>query len=278
MIAKWAGTNREADHIIKIYFNFKVNLPIMYTVGVRHRYRIRDISHQLFVTVLCCSLVWNLFMNLRLLLLLTFFSPLLHATSYFLELKDLAEKEDATAEQQLDIAFRYDNGLGVTENNYEASNWYLKAAKRGNATAQFNLAIMYLNGEGLPIDELEALRWFRSAAEQGDSAAQARMGYIYTKGQGVPVDIAEAMRWYTKAAKQGDPDAQNALGYIYAKGQGTAADNIKAYIWWTLSEAQGNQQAARGIDTISLLMSEQQIQEAQRLTIKCFNSEQQDCY
>jgi TPR repeat protein len=92
------------------------------------------------------------------------------------------------------------------------------------------------------------------------------------------VDIAEAMRWYTKAAKQGDPDAQNALGYIYAKGQGTALDYVKAYIWWTLSEAQGNQQAARGIDTISQEMSEQQIKEAQRLTVKCFNSEQRDCY
>ena len=221
---------------------------------------------------------WTLTMNTPLILLLLFFSPSLKANDYFNELIQQAERDDATSEQQLDIAFRYDNGLGVTEDNFKASNWYLKAAKRGNATAQFNLGLMYLNGEGLPVDELEALRWFRSAADQGDPAAQARMGYIYTTGRGVAVDIAEAMRWYTKAAKQGDPDAQNALGYIYAKGQGTALDYVKAYIWWTLSEAQGNQQAARGIDTISQEMSEQQIKEAQRLTVKCFNSEQRDCY
>ena len=43
----------------------------------------------------------------------------------------------------------YENGLGVSQDYYEALKWYRKAAEQGYWVAQFNLGIMYENGLGL---------------------------------------------------------------------------------------------------------------------------------
>ena len=54
-----------------------------------------------------------------------------------------------------------------------ALDWYLKAAKKGNAGAEYKLGWMYEQGKGVtPIYEM-ALRWYRKAAAHGNKDAQA---------------------------------------------------------------------------------------------------------
>lgn len=47
-----------------------------------------------------------------------------------------------------------------------------KEALEGNPDAQYNLAYMYENGIGVPKNEAKALELYQQAADQGHSAAQ----------------------------------------------------------------------------------------------------------
>ena len=62
----------------------------------------------------------------------------------FLEVKALAES--GNVEAQFYVAYMYDNGKGVPENDKTAVNWYNKAAEQRLVDAQFNLGNMYAFG------------------------------------------------------------------------------------------------------------------------------------
>ena len=57
------------------------------------------------------------------------------------------------------------------ENPVEASKYYLKAAKQGEASAQYNLGIYYFFGRGIEKNKEEAMKWLRNAAKQGNPKA-----------------------------------------------------------------------------------------------------------
>ena len=68
---------------------------------------------------------------------------------------------------------KYYYGYGVNADDRTALDWYLKAAKKGNAGAEYKLGWMYEQGKGVtPIYEM-ALRWYRKAAAHGNKDAQA---------------------------------------------------------------------------------------------------------
>ncbi|MGZ4993812.1 MAG: tetratricopeptide repeat protein [Methylobacter sp.] len=50
-----------------------------------------------------------------------------------------------------------------------------KEAKAGDPDAQYNLAYIYENGIGVPKDEAKALELYQQAADQGHSAAQSNL-------------------------------------------------------------------------------------------------------
>jgi len=209
-----------------------------------------------------------------------------------------ADQGDAKAQGALGVM--YQHGESVAQNNTEAVRWYRKAAEQNDDNGQYNLAFMYYNGEGVPKDTAEAVKWFREAANQGDSDAQSELGWIYgtgdgvprdlaeavkwylkaanqnditaqfylgwfyTRGDGVPKDSAEAVKWYGKAANQGDPDAQYNIGALYVGAEGLQANYIEAYKWFNISAAEGNAQGAKARDRLALVMTPEQIAEAQQ--------------
>ncbi len=77
------------------------------------------------------------------------------------ELRPLAEKGDATAQDY--IGFMYDNGEGVPVDYKQAAEWYRKSAEQGNVIAQHNLAMLYGNGLGVQQDWVQALKWINLA-------------------------------------------------------------------------------------------------------------------
>ena len=64
--------------------------------------------------------------------------------------------------------------------DYEVAEFYLQAAKKGNAEAQYKLGIMYLEGVGITDDSDEAYRWITAAADQGYQPAEKLQNYLLT--------------------------------------------------------------------------------------------------
>jgi TPR repeat protein len=81
------------------------------------------------------------------------------------------------------------------------------AAKQGDAQAQCCLGVCYEHGIGISQDEAKAVEWFTLSANQGDAQAQCCLGVCYYNGTGIAQDKAKAVEWFTLSAKQGDEDA-----------------------------------------------------------------------
>ena len=82
-------------------------------------------------------------------------------------------------------------------------------AKLGNAMTQHNLAYLYDNGLGVIEDDREAVRWYRLAAEQAYIKSQYNLGHMYTSGEGVIQDNVYAHMWFNIAASNGYKDARD---------------------------------------------------------------------
>ena len=120
---------------------------------------------------------------------------------------------------------------------------YQELAERGHAQEQNNLGWMYQNGLGVTQDYQKALYWFNKAAEQRFSAAQNNLGYMYNQGLGVVADQQLAFMWYQKTALQGDVIGQLSLGVFYDTGTGVKKNKAEAIKWYRLAAAQGNADA-----------------------------------
>ena len=114
-------------------------------------------------------------------------------------------------------------------------------------------------------DYATALREWRDLAEQGDARAQNNLGNMYDMGKGVTQDYAEALKWRRLAADQGYAEAQITLGNMYFYGLGVTQDFVAAHMWFSIAAASGDAGAANIRELIAILMTPDQISEAQKL-------------
>jgi hypothetical protein len=56
--------------------------------------------------------------------------------------------------------------------------WYRKAAKQGHLEAAYNLGMSYHYGIGVVEDEVEASTWYTKAAEQGHEPSQTGLARL----------------------------------------------------------------------------------------------------
>ena len=100
------------------------------------------------------------------------------------------------------VAASYDEGAAAfIRGDYEiASREWLALGERGHQSAQYNLGVLYSIGLGVDQNDIEASKWFRRAADRGLPAAQMRLGTAYLEGKGVSEDLKEAYFWFTLAA------------------------------------------------------------------------------
>jgi TPR repeat protein len=90
---------------------------------------------------------------------------------------------------------------------------------------------MYYTGTGLTRDYSEAARWVRMAAEQGYARAQLDLAYLYEQGKGVPVDYTAAYIWYKAALSRGEKRAGaqlKSLSSVMSQGQIQRANRMAA--------------------------------------------------
>jgi len=113
-------------------------------------------------------------------------------------------------------------GLGVV-NEEMAFQWNLKAAKSGDSNGQVNLAFLYKEGKGVSQNDKESVKWYLEAAKQENPHAQNNLASMYSKGRGVAQSYDEAILWYQRAADNGFEPANANL--IQAKAKKAAAED-----------------------------------------------------
>ena len=84
--------------------------------------------------------------------------------------KRMPETELAESQFQLASAI-YGGKGGAKQDTKEASRWYKRSAKLGNAKAQTNLGLMYYFGDGIAQNRIQAYLWWFMAAGQGEKQA-----------------------------------------------------------------------------------------------------------
>ena len=151
----------------------------------------------------------------------------------------LKAAKQGNAKAQFHLGFMYDIGNGVKKDITKAVEWYQKAANQGLAGAQSILGNMYHTGNGVTKDYAKAVEWYQKAANQREATAQCYLGEMYQNGNGVEKNYTKAVEWYQKASNQGNARAQFFLGYMYENGNGVEKDYTKAVEWYQKSANQG---------------------------------------
>lgn len=133
---------------------------------------------------------------------------------HFLKLKEFSDtciewsQRGGESKKKIDKMIRE-----AADEEKQAIDWFLRAAKEGNAEGQYYAGIASRNLD-------EKLRWLRLAADQEYADAYFQLGHCYQHGVGVAVSVEEASKWYKMKV-----DDEIANG---ESGKGAAADCIKA--------------------------------------------------
>ncbi len=144
------------------------------------------------------------------------------------------------------VAAGYDEGAAAfIRGDYEIAWQEWRAlGERGHQSAQYNLGVLYSIGLGVDQNDIEASRWFRRAADRGLPAAQMRLGTAYLEGKGVTEDLKEAYFWFTLAATHFSLGEQHeqAVAARESTGAGLSRAQItevleKAMIWEPLPKS-----------------------------------------
>ena len=153
------------------------------------------------------------------------------------------------------------------------------SADQGDLDAQLELARIYITGSSSVTKNIRvAMDYYRLAAEQGSHAAQVALGNLYFNGVSVPQNYLQAYEWYRLAAHDGWINgAQFRLGYMYANGLGVTEDWIRAYVWFSVASAQGDTTASDRKDRYEKLLTTEELNKAQEIATRCFDSVFVDC-
>ena len=142
----------------------------------------------------------------------------------------------------------------------------IKLAEFGNEPALIYLANMY-SGEA-------AFKWLKILSEKGHAESQYKLAEMYRSGNGILENDSKALMWFQEAAAQGNAAAQASLGDMYQDGEGISKNNIKAFIWKSVAKQQGHYAS---LYRLKEELSVRQLNKAQELASKCYESNFQDC-
>lgn len=150
-----------------------------------------------------------------------------------LDINTLIEKANkGDVRSQLELGYRYQNGIGVKMSYEKAFYWLKKAADKGDAFAEVKIGMMYRYGKGVKQSYSTAVYWFRRSANQGHHFGQCALGLCYSTGKGVIENDKTALYWYKKAADQELPIAERIMGQCYENGWGVKKSISQAKYWY----------------------------------------------
>ncbi|MDH5378430.1 MAG: sel1 repeat family protein [Gammaproteobacteria bacterium] len=159
------------------------------------------------------------------------------------------------AESQILNAFKNGQLAYFFQRYEEAMAYWLPLAKKGFADAQSNVAWMYQNGLGVEKDLAQAVNWYNKAATQQQAVAQNNLGSLHDQGLGVERDLNKAFTWFEKSANNNYRFGQYNLGLAYLEGKGTEVNKKLAEFWLRKALASGVDQAKAKLDDLKVLQS-----------------------
>lgn len=131
------------------------------------------------------------------------------------------------------LGYNYLYGLGTKENNDMAFRYLSIAVQEGSQNALLHLGRCYRYGWGTAPDINEAIRLLKQAAKHGIAAAMWNLGFIYYEGErGTPRDVRAAARWWRMGAELGNTDSMFEYGISLRDGEGVRRNYRKAVEWW----------------------------------------------
>ena len=100
---------------------------------------------------------------------------------------------------------------------------------------------------------------------------------MYSFGFGVVPNYRHGAKWYTLAAEQGHALAQYNLGRLYYLGKGLPENLIYAHMWAKQASSNGFKMSTEFTDMLTELMTENQIEKANRLRTNCVIKKYKGC-
>ena len=176
-------------------------------------------------------------------------------------LAGIAERNPAAA---YEVAMRYLEGRGVTNDSATGAVWLARAAEGGITPAQFRLGSMYEKGVGVKRNLIEARRLYIAAAAKGHATAMHNAAVLYAEGIDGQPDHAAAAEWFQKAAEYGVTDSQYNLAVLYARGLGVERNFAESYKWFAIAAEKGDKDAARKRDELAAQLDSQTLAAAER--------------
>lgn len=176
-----------------------------------------------------------------------------------LSLRLAAANGDASAEFQ--VASRFADGKGVTQDFDEAIKWYTRSASRGFALSQYRLGTLYERGLGVDKDPHRARIWYERAAAHNNIKAMHNLAVLAAGSGGNQPDYTTAAKWFSEAADRGLGDSQFNLAILYQNGLGVPQDNAMAYKWFSLAAAGGDGEATKRMTAVAATLGKQRVKE-----------------
>lgn len=121
-----------------------------------------------------------------------------------------------------------------------------------------------------------ALQEWEDLAAKNDAIAQSSLGVMYQLGHGVGQDNLRAFQLFNFSARQGYAPAQMSLGHMYENALGTQRDPKRAYMWYTISSS-ADKSAKTLLELLKAQMTDNDMQEANRLVKECLRSDFINC-
>lgn len=201
-----------------------------------------------------------------------------HYATAFRAWKGLAD--DGESEAQNNIAYLYEQGLGVKQSYTKAIEWYKKAADQDSAEAMYNLGMLAFQGYGMRRDFLAAKRYFTQASELKLPNAHYMLGLIYYQGHGMKQNYPRARTHFIDAAKLGSPKGQFMTALMLQNGEGHPGEKtepLKAFIWGMVSKINGYADADSVLAFSQMQLSNSVQAKATELAQKCLDSGYANC-
>lgn len=136
--------------------------------------------------------------------------------------------EDSDIDDCVDLAYLYDEGLGIKQDYTKSLELYTKGCDAGHARGCTNLGVQYEKGLGVKQDLAKGIELYKKGCDEGDAHGCKNFGWIYEIGRGVEQNHVKANELYEQACDSGSANGCTNLGYQYEKGYGTKQDYVKA--------------------------------------------------
>jgi hypothetical protein len=112
-----------------------------------------------------------------------------------IELQKLAETGDLEAQHHL--AFCYEMGIGIKENDQEAMKLYTASANAGYVHSIFKMGVQYEEGQcGVEQNDKKAIEYYVLAGNAGSVDACYNLAECYRYGEMVEQDYQKALEYY----------------------------------------------------------------------------------